>query len=213
MRSLSRLVVLNRTQRLLCRNTCVVVYVSFLSCSTLFFKIACNQPIHFSWLRPDTIEDTASPPFSSSSIASDTFPISGDNPVTANTAVSTPPALVMELFPQAIFGTSSAQAIVASPTQAVFSPVSGILSPTRAAASVSMHNGRKRSRDHERSSPSELFRSGEERLRTHLEIPPIRGLAAPPVQKAARGGRQTNTVPALPPAASTVSTREFEGSV
>lgn len=48
------------------------------------------------------------------------------------------------------------------------------------------------------------FCIGKDPLRTHLGIPPICGLAIPPVNEAACNGKETTAVAALPSASSTV---------
>lgn len=139
--------------------------------------------------------------------------ISGDKPVAAVLAVSTSLALAIELPSQVFVGTSSAQAIDALPIQAVFSPIRSILSPTRAVSSVSSRSGCKQSGDDESSLPAERFCCREELLRTRMEISPFCKLTSSPVQKAARGGHETNTVTALSLAAVTVSSAKMEVSV
>lgn len=117
-------------------------------------------------------------------------PTPGDNPVPTNATISTSPTLATKLPPQAVAKTSSALAIVASSTQAVSSPVRAVCPPvravsppTRAVVSVSTRSGRRCYCNDERSSPAKRFCSGEERLRTRLEIPPHSKPAAPPSRK------------------------------
>lgn len=82
--------------------------------------------------------------------------------------------------------------MVAWPTQYVFFPVRAVYLPIRDVASVTTRSSRKRSYDDECSSPTERFCSGEKHFRNSLKTPPIRGLAAPPTQRAARVGREPN---------------------
>lgn len=133
----------------------------------------------------------ASPPHFLSRVAPSALPTPGGSLVSATVAVSTPPTLGTDLPFEAVAGTSPAHAIVASPFQAVSSP-------TRAVEFVVKCSGCKRSLDEERSSSAKQLRGGRELLRTGLVISPIRGLAAPPVQRAARGGRETIIVGFFP---------------
>lgn len=169
-----------------------------------------SLPIRFSWLQSDTIEDMASPSWSPSRVASVSSLAPRNDLVAVTAAVSTFPTLDTELFPQAVAGTSSAQAIVTSLTQAVSSPVRTVHFLTRAVAFVSTHDSQKSSCNDERLSPAKQFCSGEELFCTRLGTPPLRELSAPPLRRAARGRRGTGMVVALPPAASAVSTLRME---
>lgn len=94
--------------------------------------------------------------------------IQSNNPVAATAAVSNYPTLALELPPQAVARTFSAQAIVASPTEAVSPLARAVPSLTRAVAFVSASFGCKRTRDDERLSHARLFHSVEMLLRTCL---------------------------------------------
>lgn len=91
----------------------------------------------------------------------------------------------MGWLPQAVAGTLSAHAIVASPTQAVLLHVRTVSSPYRSVEFVFTRSDCNFPRDDERSSPAERFRNGEKLLRTRMEIFPLCKLAAPPAQRTA----------------------------
>lgn len=120
------------------------------------------------------------------------------NPVIASAAVSNSLALAMELFPQAVAGTSSAHTVAASSTQLASVP-------TRVVTSISTHSDRKLSQEDVHSSPTKRFRSGGKFLRTRLDNSSNSDSAGSPVDGAARSERETSKVAAFPPASSTGS--------
>lgn len=107
----------------------------------------------------------------------------------------------------------SAPSLVSSPIQAVSSFNKAIFSPRRVVAFWFTCSVCKLFSNDERLLPAKWFCNGEKLWRTLLKVSPLWELAAPPIQGAARGGRETNTVAVLPPAASTVSTPTMEISV
>lgn len=116
-------------------------------------------------------------------------------------------------FHSSHFGYGSGLVIVTSPIQAGSSLIKTVFSPFRAVASVSTRSGRNRSCSDERLSAADRFRSDEEPLRAHLQIPSLRESGAPSVQSGARRRHGTSMVAALPPAASTVFTPRMEVAV
>lgn len=172
----------------------------------IFFKIASDQPIPFSWPQPNSVEDMECPSRSPSYTTPAASSTPGDSPYSATGAVSTLPFLSPELPLHAVSRSFSAQCIVPASVQATSSP-------TRAVAPVSMRSDCMRFRDEEHLLPVKRFRSGEELFSTRLETCLLCELAAPTVQGVACGGRETNTVAALTPSESTVSTPWMEVSV
>lgn len=168
-------------------------------------KITSNKHIRFLWLQPYSVNNMAAPPPSSSQVALAASLTARNNVLDATAVVSTPPTLATEFPLQAVTETSSAQTIVASPIQAVFLHIQAISSPTRAVALEFTRSDREHSCKDESLSSANRVCSCEKLLRTRLEIPPICGLASPPIQGIFRGGRETSTVSFLPSAASTLS--------
>lgn len=110
-------------------NTCVVVSGSFPLFSMVFSKIAFEQPIRFSWLVPDLVDNKASSFHSSSRMAPAASPTSRDNLVALTVAVFNLPALVSKFPPLVVAIASSALHMVASPVQAASSPTGSFFLP------------------------------------------------------------------------------------
>lgn len=105
-----------RVGLLVCWFSSIVLLSAYPShCFRRLFQLSSDQSIRFLWLQFDSGDDMASPslsPFRSAPVA---FPTLWSSSVAATAAVPTSPILATELPPKADVGTSSAQAIVASP--------------------------------------------------------------------------------------------------
>lgn len=209
---LNCLIVLSWTQRLLSLNICIVFYVSFSLFSTIFLKNASNQPFPFLWLQPDSVDNTTSPPRSSSLVTSTSSLTLRNSSFADTTAVSTYPSLATKLPPQADVRIFSLQTIVTSPALADYSPIWAISKPARTVVSVSTRPSWKRLTSmsvHRLRSGFAVVRSFCTRLETHS----ICGLTPLSEQGGACCEGETNTFAILLPAASPVCTTRMEMSV